>query len=185
MYQFIRTLTTAVMVTFLLISHCSAALPPLSPEELQNDAEAIVTGEAVSIEALKTRDHLFSSDYDWKIVITLRITSVSKSARFAEGEEIQIHCWKVGNRSDGWAGPSGHLGIPDQGAVAKFYLKKSQAGQWAPLQPNGIELVSGERLALPDDAGWFGHPAVLIGFFIGAIGVFGFVGAGLLRRQQK
>ena len=64
----------------------------------------------------------------------------------AAGDTITIHCWRVKSRPTGWAGPSGHYGIPAAGSRFEMWLRRTDEGNWEPLQPNGINLIDGPAI---------------------------------------
>jgi hypothetical protein len=113
-----------------------AALPPLSPETLARDATLIVTGTVIdssqTTEGPKAkRDNIY--------LLKVKIDRVEKGQGVSTGDTLEIRCWDVNSRPDGWAGPGGHRKIPKKDEHSRFWLTKRPDGKWEPLDPNGIE----------------------------------------------
>lgn len=112
-----------------------AALPPRSPANLKDTATLIVTGKLISskhtVEGKSpTRDNVY--------LLSVAVDGVEKGKGVAKGDTVEIRCWTVNSRPDGWAGPAGHFQIPEKNQRSRFWLIKREDGKWEPLEPNGI-----------------------------------------------
>jgi hypothetical protein len=113
-----------------------AALPPRSPGDLASSAALIITGTVTdSAHVVEGK----SSNRDDVYTLKVRIDGVEKGKDITPGEILEVRCWKVNSRPDGWAGPGGHGRIPKKDERSRFWLIKRADGKWEPLQPNGIE----------------------------------------------
>lgn len=116
-----------------------AALPPLSPEELENNAEIIVTGEVLASRVLV---HRKPSSSIYLVRLSILVGSVEKGKDLIGGiTTLDVRCWRM--RKSDLVGPSGHYDIPADGSRFRMWLRENEDGQWEPLQPNGIELLDG------------------------------------------
>ena len=116
-----------------------AALPPLSPEERDEFAEVILTGEVL---VSRTLIHRKPSSSIYSIRLGVQIGSIEKGEDLlGEAKSIEIRCWRI--RKTKLVGPGGHLNIPAEGSRFRTWLRKNRDGQWEPLEPNGIELLDG------------------------------------------
>jgi hypothetical protein len=115
----------------------SAALPPLSLEELREQSDVIVTGTVVSVESgVRARDENgeFADDV---FFIKLKVASVQKGDGVAAGEAISAETWKPKVRPDGFAGPQGQNFIPKKGDNVRMFCRVED-GKLMVLEPNGI-----------------------------------------------
>ena len=133
----IKTLLLLGAALALTFTTVHAALPPLAPDELDNSATLIITGVANELDVSTSGGR---KDSNWIASIDATIESVAKGDA-KPGETIEIACWRVRSRPNGWAGPSGHYDIPAKGSRFRMWLRKNAAGAWEPLTPNGIELL--------------------------------------------
>lgn len=119
-----------------------AALPPLSGEALQSQAEAIITGTVAASRVLIVRKPGAST---YLIRLQTSVEKVEKGGEFfgtpgaGVPSMVEVRCWRI--RMSDRVGPAGHGDIPADGSRFRMWLKKSQEGFWEPLQPNGIELL--------------------------------------------
>lgn len=135
-------LSTFVVVQASLLQEASAALPPLSADELSRRAEIIVVGRVQQVSVSTSRT--ISQSSNWNVEINAMIDqTVKASPNLSIGKTLRIECWALKQRPFGWVGPSGHSNIPAKGARFRMWLTKNQAGNWSPLAPNGIELLDG------------------------------------------
>ncbi|MEM1443467.1 MAG: hypothetical protein AAGF67_14060, partial [Verrucomicrobiota bacterium] len=127
-------------VVFLgVVSSGSAALPPLSPEELDEYAELVLTGEVL---VSRVMIHRKPSASIYLVRLGVQIDSVEKGEDLLENPNtLEIRCWAM--RKTKMVGPSGHLSIPAEGSKFRTWLRKNTEGQWEPLEPNGFELLEG------------------------------------------
>jgi hypothetical protein len=133
-------------------SQALAALPPLSPEELEQGATLIISGSVSNIDVTTSG---LGRSVDWVIKLQAKVDAVSKGDVQA-GDTISIQCWRLKSRPAGWAGPSGHHSIPAEGSQFEMWLRQGDEGEWIPLQPNGIRLLDRSKAfdfdAVPDSA---------------------------------
>ena len=125
-----------------IVNEANAALPPLSPDELQRRAEVVVVGTVneVTVTATQTKSQ-FSN---WIVKIDATVERADKgSTAIQMGKTLRVECWSLKQRPYGWVGPSGHYNIPAKGARFRMWLTRNEAGNWSPLTPNGIILLDG------------------------------------------
>ena len=131
-----------VAVPASIVNQANAALPPLSPDELQRRAEVVVVGTVneVTVTATETKSQ-FSN---WIVKIDATVERADKgSTAIQMGKTLRVECWSLKQRPYGWVGPSGHYNIPAKGARFRMWLTRNEAGNWSPLTPNGIILLDG------------------------------------------
>lgn len=125
-------MSRVVFCFFLFILPALAALPPLSPEELLEEARCVVVGTVVKLESSKK---LRSNGYDNHYTLKIQIAEVKKG-NLKAGQEIEVFCKQTGARMTGWAGPQGQNDVPDKGDSGVFYLSWGKNG-YRLLEPNG------------------------------------------------
>jgi len=129
----------AALVLLGLWLPATAALPPLSPEELAERADLVITGEVLASRVLV---HRKPSSSMYLIRLGVLVESVEKGDDLiGEAKSLDIRCWKM--RKTSLAGPSGHEEIPADASRFRMWLRQNDDGQWEPLEPNGIELLDG------------------------------------------
>jgi hypothetical protein len=78
------------------------------------------------------------------------VAGVEKGAGLEKGDIVYTRCWRLKKHgATGLVpGPSGHFGIPAEGAKVRAYLAKGKYGPtgqtdngWAVVYPNGIEAL--------------------------------------------
>lgn len=132
-----RLIVSAAIILGVLPATARAALPPLSPDELKDRAEVVVTGKVD--EALTTIERKKSSSI-YVVNLTVTIETVEKGERtVSPGKTMEIRCWRI--RKSRMVGPAGHGPIPAKGSRFRMWLRKDSKGYWEPLEPNGIELL--------------------------------------------
>jgi hypothetical protein len=157
---------TALAVFVLTCPDGRAQRPPLTPEQLIEEARVIVVGKVVSHE---THDEEYGNGTKTRWVdLRVAVESVPKNEASAApglsvggggppgrpapaansppvlkpGETIDIRCWTlVRPPSDGNVVSTGHKSIPGDGGRAKFFLHGTSGGPWSALIPNGVELL--------------------------------------------
>lgn len=116
-----------------------AALPPLSSEELEASADAIIVGKVDSAE-VKIAGSARHSIYQVKLSVT--VGAVEKGAEIIKpSQKLTIHCWRLRKAQNGWAGPSGQRNVPAERSDFRAWLKKNESGDWEALEPNGFSLT--------------------------------------------
>ena len=127
------------LIALLLSSVVFAAKAPLSLDELQAQAGAIVLGniEHIRIESERSRINAAFGNVDWGIYLTLSVEAVEKGS--VPDEQLEVRCFRIKCRrmlSDMFA-PSGHYPIPGTGTRVRAYLEKDD-DSWNVSFPNGI-----------------------------------------------
>ncbi|MEE3368296.1 MAG: hypothetical protein VX346_03015 [Planctomycetota bacterium] len=128
-------------------SPAGAEKAPLSPEALQQEADAILvaTIEEIRVQTEAAEYGEVTGNWDWGIYLTLRTESIVKRP----GNEnlvvggLEARCFRIKSRRSmqGYLAPSGHAPIPEIGTRVKVFLEQRKQG-WAVLLPNGIVPLS-------------------------------------------
>ncbi|MDF1739911.1 MAG: hypothetical protein P1U86_12190 [Verrucomicrobiales bacterium] len=135
----INRLAIPLLLCAVFCAPAFAALPPLSPEELEASADAIIVGKVDSAE-VEIAGSLQHSIYQVKLSVT--VGAVEKGAEIIKpSQELTIHCWRLRKAQNGWAGPSGQNNVPAEGSDFRAWIRKNEAGNWEALEPNGISLT--------------------------------------------
>ncbi|QDU64269.1 hypothetical protein Pan216_51580 [Planctomycetes bacterium Pan216] len=122
-----------------------AALPPRSPEELQSDANVVVTGKVKEVFHKKRSEKGFVRTY---FVAEVVVDEVSKGEGPSPGQVLYMRYWVLKSSPEGWVGPSGLRGAPKRGDTIRAYLKRAADGGFDVLDPNGVSVVkSGTKAA--------------------------------------
>ena len=140
-----KQLIGIVTVFVLGIVDLQAAKVPMSPKELEKEANHIVSGKVISVTAKVQKSKIeraFGLHRDKVYTIKLKVASVSKGAGVKMGQEILIGAWQPSTRIPPVPGLQGHEPIPEKGDTVKMYLlKNKKAKAYEPLLPNGIEIT--------------------------------------------
>lgn len=122
-----------------------AAVPPLSFEELQQNAQYIFTGKVVDIkEEIRETQALGQSVRDSFYFIKVQVQSAQKGP-FEVGQVVTFTAWRPKSRPDGFAGHQGQNFIPAQGDAIRAYCKLNFGTPMSALEPNGIYKVGGKN----------------------------------------
>jgi hypothetical protein len=116
-----------------------AAVPPLSDEDRLHMADAIIKGKVESVvESLKNTDH----GIDAVVQTEVSVTEVIKG-EIPLNTRVPVSFWYVKKRIRGWAGHQGQNNPKTikVNAEGQFYLKKTEDGGFALLEPNGVDLL--------------------------------------------
>ncbi len=125
------------LVFTLLPSVVNSALPPLSGEALESEAEVVITGTVVASRVLIVRK---PGSQMYLVRLQTELEKIEKGNELIRTPPvIEVRCWRI--RKSNGDGPTGHGNIPADGSRFRMWLKKSSEGFWEPLQPNGIELL--------------------------------------------
>ncbi len=120
-----------------------AALPPLSSEEQEASAEAIIVGKVDSAE-VEIAGSIRHSIYQVKLSVT--VEAVEKGAETIKpSQKLTIRCWRLRKVQNGWAGPTGQNTVPGEGTDFRAWLKKNETGEWEALEPNGFSITDNSR----------------------------------------
>lgn len=126
-----KKLLLAPMVLALMLV-ARAALPPLSPQELENQATDIVLVTVMNVTE-SVEDVSGGNDHVYKL--NVRVDDAKKGT-LRSGLTLTVECRKTGERPQGWAGPQGQNEIPAEKARVKMYLRE-QDNRFFLLEPNG------------------------------------------------
>ena len=140
-----KQLLGIVTVFVLGIVDLQAAKVPMSPKELEKEANHIVSGKVISVTTKVQKSKIeraLGLHRDRLYTIKLKVASVSKGAGVKVGQEILIGAWQPSTRIPPVPGLQGHEPIPEKGDTVKMYLlKNKKAKAYEPLLPNGIEIT--------------------------------------------
>jgi hypothetical protein len=141
----------ACLTVLLVLSAAHAERVPLSPEDKKAESTHIVTG---TVQAVYTRDantELYGNGtVETYYLLEIAVKGVEKGSGLTAGDLVYARCWRL--KKHGAAGPrpgpSGHFGIPAEGAKVRAYLAKGKYGPtgqgdngWAVVYPNGIDTL--------------------------------------------
>jgi hypothetical protein len=141
----------ATVAVLLVLAAARAERVPLSPEQQKAEATHIVTGTVKTIYAKDVESGLYGkATVETRYLLEIEVLGVEKGAGLEKGDIVYARCWRL--KKHGAAGPtpgpSGHFGIPGEGAAVRAYLAKGKyaaTGQsdngWAVVYPNGIEAL--------------------------------------------
>ena len=146
-----NTLFATFLVGLLALSavDAPAAVAPLPPEAMMEEATHVVEGKVIALSS-KTqksrveRDLLIARDRIFKI--TVKVTDLEKGKGLEQGNELTFEAWQPSIRFPAMPGPQGHQPVPAKGDLVKVYLlynKKSKT--YHPFMPNGISIIGPPR----------------------------------------
>lgn len=131
-----------------------AALPPLSSEELKQEARYVVVGNVQTVTHKEVTTDLGS---DRQYVAVVKVVSVEKGLLRSSnplkappakpgvptpGAQIQVHYWQAGKRPGAWVGPGGQYSGLSPNTEVRLFLKVDEQGRLHLLEPNGSEVLS-------------------------------------------
>ncbi len=164
-----------------------AALPPLSVEARQSQAEVIITGTVLASRVLIVRK---PGSLMYLVRLQTALEKVERGGDIigqvpTEGSPtvIEVRCWRT--RKSGSADPEGLSNIPADGSRFRMWLKKGNEGFWEPLEPNGIELLDNSPAMEFTETE---RRETIRSFLIGIIGtllIMGSVAVYLFRRSRR
>ena len=141
-----NTLFATFLVGLLALSALDspAAVAPLPPEAMMEEATHVVQGKVVALSS-KTqksrveRDLLVARDRIFKI--TVKVTDLEKGKGLEQGNELTFEAWQPSTRFPPLPGPQGHQPVPDKGDEVKAYLLYNEKSKtYHPFMPNGITI---------------------------------------------
>ena len=146
-----NTLFATFLVGLLALSalDAPAAVAPLPPEAMMEEATHVVEGKVIALSS-KTqksrveRDLLIARDRIFKI--TVKVSDLEKGKGLEQGNELTFEAWQPSIRFPAMPGPQGHQPVPAKGDLVKVYLlynKKSKT--YHPFMPNGISIIGPPR----------------------------------------
>jgi hypothetical protein len=131
----------AVLALGWAASQARAEVPMVSPEELQKNADVIVTGKVQAVHALEWRSPSDRDYLDIVFLVALSVEKVEKGEGIKAGDPLFVRSWMLKKRPKDWVGPSGHGTAPGPGAQVRVFLQGKKDGWYVPLLPNGIEAL--------------------------------------------
>jgi len=142
-----NTLFATFLVGLIALSalEAPAAVAPLPPEAMMEEATHVVEGKVIALSS-KTqksrvgRDLLIARDRIFKI--TVKVTVLEKGKGLEQGNELTFEAWQPSTRFPPLPGPQGHQPVPDKGDLVKVYLLFNEKSKtYHPFMPNGIEIL--------------------------------------------
>ena len=142
-----NTLFATFLVGLLALSalDAPAAVAPLPPEAMMEEATHVVEGKVIALSS-KTqksrveRDLLIARDRIFKI--TVKVTDLEKGKGLEQGNELTFEAWQPSTRFPPLPGPQGHQPVPDKGDLVKVYLLFNEKSKtYHPIMPNGITIL--------------------------------------------
>ena len=146
-----ETLLASFLVGLLALSalDAPAAVAPLPPEAMMEEATHVVQGKVVALSS-KTqksrveRDLLVARDRIFQI--TVKVTDLEKGKGLEQGNELTFEAWQPSTRFPPLPGPQGHQPVPDKGDLVKVYLLFNEKSKtYHPFMPNGITILKKAR----------------------------------------
>ena len=146
-----ETLLASFLVGLLALSalDAPAAVAPLPPEAMMEEATHVVQGKVVALSS-KTqksrveRDLLVARDRIFQI--TVKVTDLEKGKGLEQGNELTFEAWQPSTRFPPLPGPQGHQPVPDKGDLVKVYLLFNEKSKtYHPFMPNGITILEKAR----------------------------------------
>lgn len=130
-------LTSAPGLILLLVSAAAAEIPDLSAEQLERQAESIITGTLVHTYHRKET----KGDYEYTHSLAeIVVDGVRKGQDIEAGDRVYVRYWRkrfVGNGRPE-TGHFGHRGVPNEGTHVLLFLEGDRADGFDVLSPNGI-----------------------------------------------
>ena len=130
-----------------LISVCPptvfSAVPPMSPKELNESSDLVVTGKVICISSQISKSKVEKSlgihrDKVFKVII--KVKTVMKGKGIKVGQKITIGAWQPSVRVPPIPGPQGNDPIPNRGDSIMAYLHKKSDNNYSALLPNGFKI---------------------------------------------
>jgi hypothetical protein len=140
-------LITLVMTLF-ASTQTFAAKAPLSPDELDEQADVVMVGK---VERYRTDRRVMEGEERTQVTLYVVVESVEKGDPGDVGRTMTVRCDRL-TRMSPFMLPThdGNESIPAPGSRAKFFLAGGSA-----LAPNGIEVLDGgAELDLPMKPAW-------------------------------
>ena len=146
-----NTLFATFLVGLLALSalDAPAAVAPLPPEAMMEEATHVVEGKVIALSS-KTqksrveRDLLIARDRIFKL--TVKVTDLEKGKGLEQGNELTFEAWQPSIRFPPLPGPQGHQPVPAKGDLVKVYLLYNEKSKtYHPFMPNGISILGPPR----------------------------------------
>ena len=121
----------------------SAAVAPLSPEDLRKGSTHIIKGRVLEVKSRTEKSQFegaFGLHRDRVFAIRLQVMKVSKGKGVKQGEKVVVTAWRPATRIPSMPGPQGHSPIPKKGQVVTVYVASWKGASFAAIMPNGIRI---------------------------------------------
>jgi len=144
-------LSCAVLLLFVMCGtdHAPAMPPWVSPEQMRERAQVIVTGK---VDTFRTRDEErhpsaegqargWPKEKERIVLLQVTVDGIEKgSDAIRPGDVITIRCWRLIRRAwyppdEGWIDDHVFCFIPSQGGSARFFLSGKNDEGWHPVCP--------------------------------------------------
>ena len=142
-----NTLFATFLVGLIALSalEAPAAVAPLPPEAMMEEATHVVEGKVIALSS-KTQKSRFGRDLlvarDRIFKITVKVTIVEKGKELKQGNELTFEAWQPSTRFPPLPGAQGHQPVPDKGDEVKAYLLFDEKSKtYHPFMPNGITIL--------------------------------------------
>ena len=138
-----RFLTITVLILSALGGLATAAVAPMSPEELRTKATHILSGKVLEVKSRIEKSQVeraFGLHRDRVFALTLQVAEVSKGKGVKPGEKVMITAWQPATRIPPIPGPQGHSPIPEKGQVVTVHVVSRKVTSFAAIMPNGIRI---------------------------------------------
>jgi hypothetical protein len=117
----------------------SAAIPPLSKEDLNKQATHILVGDVRAVYTTEKPGERGFTDRLYCIEVVP--TALEKGEGLKEGRVIYARAWTPAKRPRGWTGGQGQNVIPEAGKRVRVYLAQAKDGGLDLVEPNGLEVT--------------------------------------------
>jgi hypothetical protein len=142
-----RFLTTTIFMLSALGGLATAAVAPMSPEELRVTSTHILKGKVLEVRSRIEKSQVeraFGLHRDRVFTVMLQVTAVSKGKGVKQGEKVVVTAWRPTTRIPPIPGPQGHSPIPEKGQVVTVYVASKKGVIFVPIMPNGIRIEGPE-----------------------------------------
>ena len=121
----------------------SAAVAPLSPEDLRKGSTHIIKGRVLEVKSRTEKSQFegaFGLHRDRVFAIRLQVMKVSKGKGVTPGEKVIVTAWQPATRIPPLPGPQGHSPVPEKGQVVTVHVVSREGTSFMPFMPNGIQI---------------------------------------------
>ena len=121
----------------------SAAVAPLSPEDLRKGSTHIIKGRVLEVKSRTEKSQFegaFGLHRDRVFAIRLQVMKVSKGKGVTPGEKVIVTAWQPATRIPPVPGPQGHSPVPEKGQVVTVHVVSRKGASFVPFMPNGIRI---------------------------------------------
>ena len=144
MRTMLHHITAATIVGLMAMgASSSAAVAPLSPENLRKGSTHIITGRVLEVKSRIEKSQLeraFGLHRDRVFTIRLEVMKVSKGKGVTPGEKVIVTAWQPATRIPPMPGPQGHSPVPEKGQVVTVHVVSRKGASFVPFMPNGIRI---------------------------------------------